>query len=61
MKNKRYFVTSIFQIVIGLAAIIAYIVIARHEANMTKWTITLILAIAYVILGIIGVIDCKKK
>ena len=57
MKSKWQLFSSIFQLVIGLMAIIAFFVLAINSENMVKWTITLILSIAFVVLGIIGIID----
>ena len=59
--NKWHLFSSIFQIVVGIAAIIAYVVIAVSGEALVKWTITLILAIAFLIMGIIGIIDWKKS
>lgn len=60
MKKWNRF-ASIFQIIVGTAAIITYAVIAASGEAIGKWTITLLLAIAYVIIGIIGLVDCKKE
>lgn len=56
MKTWNLF-ASIFQIVIGVAAIAAYIVLSVGEEPLGKWTVTLILAIAFVVLGVIGLVD----
>lgn len=61
MKSKWYLISSIFQLVVGLLAIIAFIILAINGEIMTKWIITLLLAIAFVILGIIGIIDYKSQ
>ena len=53
--------SSIFQIVVGIAAIIAYIVIAASGEPLGKWTVTLLLAIAFVVIGAIGIADWKKS
>ena len=60
MKKWNLF-ASIFQIVVGIAAIITYIVIATSGEALGKWTITLILAVAFAIIGIIGVIDYVRS
>ena len=60
MKKWNLF-ASIFQIVIGIAAIIAYIVVAASGEPIGKWTITLILAIAFVVMGVIGIIDWVRS
>lgn len=57
MKNKLNLISSIFQLVIGILAIGAFIVVAASGENIGKWIITLLLAIAFVIMGIIGIID----
>ena len=61
MKSKWNLISSIIQLVIGILAIIAFIIIAISGEVMTKWIITLFLAIAFVIIGIIGIIDYKSK
>ena len=60
MSKWRLF-SSIFQIVVGIAAIIAYIVIAASGEPLGKWTVTLLLAIAFVVIGAIGIADWKKS
>lgn len=59
--NKWRLLSSVFQIVVGIAAIIAYVVIAVSGEALGKWTITLILAIAFLIMGVIGIVDWKKS
>lgn len=59
--SKWYLFSSIFQIAVGIAAIIAYAVIAASGEALGKWTITLILAIAFLIMGVIGIVDWKKS
>jgi len=44
-----------------LLAIISFIILAISGEIMTKWIITLLLAIAFVIIGIIGIIDYKSQ
>ena len=60
MSKWRLF-SSIFQIVVGIAAIIAYIVIAASGEPLGKWTVTLLLAIAFVVIGAMGIADWKKS
>ena len=45
MKSKWYLISSIFQALIGLIAIIFFIILAVNGEVMTKWIITLFLAI----------------
>ena len=61
MKSKWYLFSSIFQIFVGLSAIIFFIILTINGEIMTKWIITLILSIAFIIIGIIGVLDYIKK
>ena len=56
MKKWRL-LSSIFQLCIGMAAVAAYIVIALNHEPIGKWTVTLVLAIAYIVLGTIGIAD----
>ena len=59
MKNKRNLIVSIIQLVIGMLVIVAFVIVGLSGEKMTKWVITLILAIAYVVLGAIGIKDYK--
>ena len=61
MKSKWYLISSIFQVLVGLIAIMFFIILAINGEVMTKWIITLLLAIAYVVIGTIGIIDNIKK
>lgn len=61
MKSKWNLISSIIQLVFGALAIIAFIILAINGEIITKWIITLLLAIAFVIIGIIGIIDYKSK
>ncbi len=61
MNSKGSLIVSIFQLVIGLLATAAFIISALNGGNMTKWIITLILAVAYVVLGIIGIANYKSR
>ena len=59
--SKWHLFSSIFKITVGIAAIIAYIVIAASGEPLGKWTVTLLLAIAFVVIGVIGIADWKKS
>lgn len=61
MKSKRNLIISIFQLVVGLLAIGVFFVAICNGENITKWLITLILAVAFVVIGIIGIVDYKSK
>ena len=60
MKKWNLF-AAIFQIVVGIAAIVEYIVVAASGEPLGRWTITLILAIAFVAMGVINAIDYVKS
>ncbi len=61
MKSKWQLFSSIFQVVFGILAIIIYAILGFGGENMTKWIITLVLAIAFVALGVVGIVDYKFK
>lgn len=61
MKSKWYLISSIFQLLIGLIAIAFFIILAINGERVTKWIITLLLAISYVVIGTTGIIDNMKK
>ena len=60
MKNKRKLFVPLFQLVVGLLAIAAFFVIGLGGEDMAKWIITLVLAAAYVVLGIVGLLDYRS-
>ena len=58
MKSKRHLIASIFQLIVGIFAISAIIYAwINGEDIAARWTLTAILALAYVVLGVIGIID----
>lgn len=59
MKNWRL-VASILQLCVGVAAVVTYIIVANHNEPLGKWTVTLFLAIAYIVLGALGIADWIK-
>ena len=61
MKEKWYLISSIFQVLVGLIAIIFFIILFINGEAMTRWIITLFLAVAYVVIGIVGIINNIKK
>ena len=61
MYNKKMLIFPIIQLVIGLLAIAAYIIITINEGFVFKWTITLLLAVFYVVFGIIEIIEYIKN
>lgn len=61
MKSKWQLFSSIFQVTIGFFAVVSFIILGFNDEDLTKWIITLILAIAFIVLGVIGIIDYKKN
>lgn len=61
MKSKWQLFSSIFQLIIGIIAIIAFIIVGVNGEKVVKWVVTLILSIAFVVLGIMGIIDYNSK
>ncbi len=61
MKSKWQLFASIFQLIVGLVAITSFAILGFAGENMAKWIVTLILSIAFVVLGIIGIIDYKTN
>lgn len=55
MKIKWYLVASIFELIIGMAAVVAFIVLCVNGENMMKWIVTLILSVVFIVLGIVGI------
>lgn len=61
MKNKLSLVSSIVQLVFGTLAIVAFIILLINGEDISKWLITLLLAVTFVIIGIIGIIEYKSN
>ena len=61
MKSKLSLISSIIQLIFGILAIVAFIILLINGEDIFKWIITLLLAVAFVIIGIIGIIDYKRK
>lgn len=61
MKTKYSLIALIIQLIVGIAAIISFVIIAMSGENMTRWIVTLILSIGFVVLGIIGIMDYKSQ
>lgn len=61
MKSKWSLIASIFQLIVGTAAIISFVIIAMSGENMTWWIVTLILSVGFVVLGIMGILDYKSQ
>ncbi len=61
MKSKLSLISSIVKLVFGILAIIVFIILLINGEDMSKWIITLLLAVTFVIIGIIGIVDYKSK
>ena len=60
MKNKWNLIGSIFQLAVGTLAIISFIILVLNGEVLTKWIITLLLAMAFVAMGISGIKKYKS-
>ena len=61
MKSKWQLFSAIFQLVIGISAVISFIILLSSGEDMTRWIVTLILSVAFVVLGVVGIIDYKSN
>lgn len=61
MKLKWKFISSIIQIVIGSSALASFIILAVNGEDVKRWIPAAILAIAYVVLGTIDLVDYKRN
>lgn len=61
MKSKWQLFSSLFQLIIGITTVISFAILGFNGENMIKWIGTLILAIVFIVLGIVGVIDYKSN
>ncbi len=61
MKSKLSLVSSIVELVFGILAIVAFIILLINGEDIFKWLITLLLAVEFVIIGIIGIIEYKSN
>ena len=46
MKSKLSLISSIIQLIFGILAIVAFIILLINEEDISKWIITLLLAVA---------------
>lgn len=59
--KKWHLVAAVMQLCIGIAAVVAYIVLAVGGEPLGKWTVTLIMALAYIVLGAMGIVSWIKE
>ena len=60
MKNKFSLAISIFQIIVGVLAVCAFFILAFAKENMVKSIGTLALAVAFIMLGVHGVLNYRS-
>ena len=58
---KFKLISSIFQITVGLLAVISFIIILINGGVVIKWIISFILGILFLIQGIVGIKDYIKE
>lgn len=61
MKTPFRLIAAIVQLVFGLAAIAAFFILRSAGEDTSRWTITLLLAIAFAAMGIFGLREHFKK
>jgi hypothetical protein len=61
VKKKWELFASIFQLLVGVAAIASFVVLATGGEDMTRWIITVVLAVGYLVMGIMGIVEWIKK
>ena len=59
MKGKWILFSSIFYLVVGVFAITAFLILGYDGENMTKWVVSFILSIIFILIGVIGIVDYK--
>lgn len=59
MRNIWRLIAAIIQLAVGIVAITSYIIVINNAQiiHLLRWRITLILAIGFVIIGSVGIID----
>ena len=60
MKNKFSLAISIFQIIVGVLAVCAFFILGFAKENMVKSIGTLALAVAFIVLGVNGVLNYRS-
>ena len=61
MNNKWKLFVSLFQLIVGIIAIVLCVLLISNGERLVKWIITLVLAIAFVAIGIIGIVNYKSN
>lgn len=61
MNSKWELIGAIFQLVVGMLAILSFVVLWAGGENMTRWIVTLILAAAFVVSGVMRILEYKSN
>lgn len=62
MRGTFHLIASVFEALMGLLAILSYVILRISGENMRKWHITVLFATALVIIGVRGILShCKRK
>lgn len=51
MKSKWQLFASIFQLIVGIDTVTSFVILGFGGENMARWIVTLVLSIAFVVLG----------
>ena len=60
MINRRKLIVSLFQLIVGLFAVVAFFVVGLGGEDMARWIVTLVLAVSYVVMGVVGLLDLRS-
>lgn len=55
MKSKWYLIASVFELIIGIVAVVAFVILGLNDENMIKWIAALALSLVCIVLGIVGI------
>ena len=61
MKGKPRLILSVILLITGMLAVDPFLAFARRGASMTGWIVALLVAIALMILGVIGIIGYHRQ
>ena len=59
--SKRQIASALVQMIIGFLGVVLYIILLVISEPMLKWTVTLILSIAYFIIGLVNFLQIIKR
>ena len=61
MKNVWYVIISVFQILVGLAAVASFIILAVNGESVGKWIPALVAAVAVGVGGVLNLAGARKR